>query len=335
VVLADARVQGEGAAESVAGAIARLNRHSLALGGVDVLIVARGGGSMEDLWAFNTEIVARAIRDSRIPVVSGVGHEADTTIADLVADLRAATPTAAAQAAVPDRRDVLAQLGASARLLSGAVRRQVNELAGRLASCARCEIFRRPGTMLRTHRQQLDEYAARLLAGPRDRLHRAARAVAQLAHRLQCQHPRARLMALGRAIDALVARLRWGLGRENLKVERRLAELAFRLRQGNPVPGRAQRVDALGRQLTAYDPRAVLRRGYSLTMLAGSGELLTRVEQATPGLRITTEVSDGRVESVVAGEPARPRTRHSAKVNRNNNDPGLFSDGASDAPTEQ
>ncbi|HKQ97893.1 MAG TPA: exodeoxyribonuclease VII large subunit, partial [Candidatus Polarisedimenticolia bacterium] len=106
VVIAPARVQGDGAAEEIAAAIAALNR----LGGLDALIVARGGGSIEDLWAFNEEIVARAIAASAVPVISAVGHETDVTLADLVADLRAPTPSAAAEMVIVSRREIVDRL---------------------------------------------------------------------------------------------------------------------------------------------------------------------------------------------------------------------------------
>ncbi|HSU14843.1 MAG TPA: exodeoxyribonuclease VII large subunit [Longimicrobium sp.] len=121
IVLAAARVQGEGAAEEIARAVRLMARAGCA----DVLIVGRGGGSIEDLWAFNEEVVARAIADSPVPVISAVGHETDFTIADLVADLRAPTPSAAAEAAVPD---------------GSHVRRELDDLRGRMASCTRDRI---------------------------------------------------------------------------------------------------------------------------------------------------------------------------------------------------
>ncbi|MGB2985068.1 MAG: exodeoxyribonuclease VII large subunit, partial [Phycisphaerae bacterium] len=125
------RVQGPGAASEIAAAIRRVNANSTALGGVDVMIVGRGGGSLEDLWPFNEEVVARAIHASRIPIISAVGHEVDVTIADLVADVRAATPTAAAELAVPVLEEVLAGLAAHESRLSRAVRAKIDILATR------------------------------------------------------------------------------------------------------------------------------------------------------------------------------------------------------------
>ena len=150
IVLASARVQGEGAAEEIAAAIRRMGRAACA----DVLIVGRGGGSVEDLWAFNEEVVARAIAESPVPVISAVGHETDTTIADLVADLRAPTPSAAAEAAVPD--------GAQ-------VRRELADLRTRLSECVRDRVEGgREGVL--NARLDLREAMTRALRRRRDRV---------------------------------------------------------------------------------------------------------------------------------------------------------------------
>ena len=359
VIVADARVQGEGSAESVAAAIGRVNRHADALGGVDVLIVARGGGSLEDLWSFNTEIVARAILDSRIPVVAGIGHEVDTTIADLVADLRAATPTAAAQAVVPDQREILSQLDSATSLLFDAVRRKLVQSS-----------------------QQLDELSARLASSQRDQFTRFARVLADLGGRLATQHPRARLAHQLRRIESLAGRMRWALGQISGRLDRGLSELAWRLRQNPPsalakqagqrlavaadrlrqtsdrlTAARSQRLDVLGRQLAAFDPRAVLRRGYSMTTIKATGELLTAADHVHAGDRLVSELATGQVESdVVAGDchlfrpfekgdcpprrdaPTKGTVPISAKGRRNGDSPPqptLFGDGASNGQEDK
>ncbi|MDD4892300.1 MAG: exodeoxyribonuclease VII large subunit [Phycisphaerae bacterium] len=336
VVVIDTRVQGEGSAEAIASAIGRMNRHAAALGGIDVMIVGRGGGSLEDLWSFNTEIVARAILDSAIPIVSGVGHEVDTTIADLVADLRAATPTAAAQAVVSDRREIANHLDDSFRVLFGAVRRKLSELSQRVAACSRSEMFRRPASMLRVRRQQLDELAGRLVAGERELLHRANRAVGELARRLGAQHPRAMLLARWRRVESAVSRMRWALGKITIACERLLSDRAAALRRISPVAGPGQRVETLERQLAAYDPRAVLRRGYSMTTIKSTGELLTRPEQVRLGERLVTELSAGRVESDVADAAgAPPATRRVRRGAAATDEPGLFNHGATDGEERQ
>ncbi|HEX8691397.1 MAG TPA: exodeoxyribonuclease VII large subunit [Longimicrobium sp.] len=150
IVLAAAKVQGEGAAEEVARAIRRIG----SAGCADVLIVGRGGGSVEDLWAFNEEVVARAIADSPVPVISAVGHEVDYTIADLVADLRAPTPSAAAEAAVPD---------------GAAVRRELDELRRRLVECTREQVDGARESLYNV-RLDLRQAAERVLRARRDRV---------------------------------------------------------------------------------------------------------------------------------------------------------------------
>jgi len=153
IVLYPALVQGKAAAENIADGIHALNEY----GGVDVMIVGRGGGSMEDLWAFNEEIVARAIFASDVPVISAVGHEIDVTISDLVADIRALTPTAAGEMVVPDLEELARHLGQMQERLRNALVSKVDLARARLQAIAQAAAFRRPMEAVRTLQQQVDE----------------------------------------------------------------------------------------------------------------------------------------------------------------------------------
>jgi exodeoxyribonuclease VII large subunit len=158
LILRPAKVQGEGAAEDIVQAIEEFNR----LGGVDLLIVGRGGGSLEDLWAFNEEIVARAIFGSRIPVISAVGHEIDFTIADFVADLRAPTPSAAAELATFDAAQLAQSLVQANSRLSRALERSSESLKLRLRHAFSSVVFRKPESMLERIWQRFDDQTSRL-----------------------------------------------------------------------------------------------------------------------------------------------------------------------------
>src|SRR5262249_48442709 len=180
------RVQGEGAAQEIAAALRLLNRLAER---PDVIILGRGGGSTEDLWAFNEEIVAQAIYESRIPVVSAVGHEVDLTIADLVADRRALTPSEAAESVVPNREELLEGLrGAEVRLRELLIARlqrawqQLDDLAERRA-------FRRPLERVRDQERRLDEWEVRLVRAAKQRLVRARQGVEAVAARPESLQP--------------------------------------------------------------------------------------------------------------------------------------------------
>ncbi|NQT19457.1 MAG: exodeoxyribonuclease VII large subunit [Planctomycetes bacterium] len=153
VLLYPALVQGKQAAEEIAGGIHALNEY----GGLDVMIVGRGGGSIEDLWAFNEEVVARAIFSSQVPVISAVGHEVDVTISDLVADARALTPTAAGEMAVPDRAELTRHLDLLQEHLRQSLVNKVDVARARLQSLAQATVLRRPLEAVRTLQQGLDE----------------------------------------------------------------------------------------------------------------------------------------------------------------------------------
>ena len=241
IVVAPARVQGDGAAAEVAQGIRELN----ALGGVDVIIVGRGGGSLEDLWAFNDEMLARTIVASKIPVISAVGHEVDFTIADFVADVRAATPSNAAELVVKEKRAVVESLAdLSARLGRGMVR----VLAGhrdRLERARGRRVLTDPARPLRDLARRLDDARARLRRAALAADGRAERRVALADRGLRTLSPVARTLNGRRALTDLQGRLGRGL-------HRRLD----RARHG--LGGAAGRLDSLS-------PLAVLSRGYSLT----------------------------------------------------------------------
>jgi len=184
------RVQGEGAAEEIAAAIRLVNRVAISdTRPIDVMIVGRGGGSMEDLWAFNEECVAQAIFESRVPVVSGVGHETDLTIADLVADVRALTPSEAAERVAPDRREILDGLTGQAEAMRQLLMRRLDLTRVRLEDLSKRRSFRMPLERLRDLNQRLDEWSERLNRVGGQRLLRARQRVEAVAGRLDALSP--------------------------------------------------------------------------------------------------------------------------------------------------
>jgi exodeoxyribonuclease VII large subunit len=268
IVLAPVLVQGEGAAAQVAEAIARMNR----LGGLDVLIVGRGGGSLEDLWAFNEEAVVRAIAASAIPVVSAVGHETDTTLADFAADVRAATPSAAAELVTPrDRASVRRDVIELSRRAGDLMFVRLSGARERLALLRRTYGFRRPADLIATFAQGVDDRRARLVRALIERL-RAAR--------FDVRHLAARVAPL-----RLVGQLRQG------RID--AARLVQRLARAAAITAPRQRVSAAAARLTALSPRAVLARGYSLVTLE-DGTVVRQARQLAPGRAVELEFASGR-----------------------------------------
>lgn len=185
VALYPVRVQGPGAAEEIARALTRLNE----TGGWDVIICGRGGGSLEDLWAFNEEVVARAIAASAIPVVSAVGHEVDYTIADFVADVRAETPTAAAEMVLRDRRELLEQIRSRQRLLAARMQDRLRDGRGRLERVLASRLLRRPRAVLEPLAQRLDDLSGQLRTGLKNRLRLAREQWRGLGAQLEALSP--------------------------------------------------------------------------------------------------------------------------------------------------
>ncbi len=271
VVVAPARVQGPEAAGEIVEGIRALNR----LGGIDVLIVTRGGGSLEDLWPFNEEIVARAIVASRVPVISAVGHEIDVTIADLVADLRAPTPSAAAEMVVRSKQELAERIAAlRARLLAGA-RLLVGRRRRDLEALGTDRAFDSVRSRLRDAMLRLDDAGLRL----RDRLDRQA---LDGRHRLDVLRGR---MAPGRLAERLTGR------RARAEAGARLlgAAMEGRLRRGR------DRVGAFSERLVALSPLAVLARGYAICRHAASGAILKEAAAARPGDAVEVRLHRGRL----------------------------------------
>ena len=284
IVLAACRVQGEGAATEIAAAIRLLNQWSQSASAaqpLDLILVTRGGGSLEDLWAFNEEIVARAIFDSALPVVSAVGHEIDFTISDLVADVRAATPSAAAEIITEGAfasRQVLTQAGRRLRqLVAGRLelaRDEAGQLARRLGRV-------HPRRRLQERLQYLDDLQASLVRGARQGWRLQHTSWLNLQQRLWRLKP-----------SALVAQRRQALG----DWERRLRE------QGRHGWQHWQStLSNLQGRLLLLGPENVLARGYSITTDAASGAVLRSASEVRPGQRLKTKLKSGEVRSVTEG----------------------------------
>jgi exodeoxyribonuclease VII large subunit len=266
-------VQGEGAAAEIAAAIENANRWQRE-GRIhlDALIVGRGGGSLEDLWPFNEEIVARAIAASELPVVSAVGHEVDFTIADMAADHRAPTPSAAAEMLSPDQRELQQRLAAIEANLVRLIRRKLADAATRLDHLrAR---LKHPGAQLREQAQRLDDLEQRLIRAQRNLLQRRRGELALLESRLLAGSPLPRIQRLQRETEQLGQRL----------------EAAMRLR----LRGASERLAHLAQMLDSLSPLAILGRGYAILTDSG-GRVVTDARAVAAGDSLEARLASGRL----------------------------------------
>lgn len=271
VLVYPAAVQGRDAPAQLRAALALANARAEC----DVLILARGGGSLEDLWAFNDEQLARDVAASGIPVVSAVGHEVDTGLTDFTADVRAPTPSAAAELVGPDLSLVQDQLAVAARRLARQMQAVLRQQAEQLTALRRR--LRHPRERLEQHAQQLDELDARLRRQIRHQLALAGQRAHQLSRRLHAQSPAALLARRQQEVNALARRLVPPVPRQLKQAQRELAQLGQRLHTASPL--------------------ATLGRGYSISFIEGAA--LRSVASATPGARLRTRLVDGEVESEV------------------------------------
>jgi len=318
IIVRASRVQGPGAAADIAAAIRDLN----ADGRAEVIIAGRGGGSLEDLWAFNEELVARAIFSSVIPIVSAVGHEIDYTIADFVADLRAPTPTAAAHLVVQETSELRRRVAETAASLAGAIegefasrRREIDHLAVRLHE---------PVNLIRQARQRADEAAGDLSAAVAGRLHDLRRSLRELSTRVTsplaivrerrlyasrlamrlAQTLRAQSNPLRLAVAEVSARLDETNLRASLAVRcTRIATLAGRLDKAleSAVETRRIRLGGIARQLDSVSPLKVLDRGYAVVVNRRDGRAVADAAAIEIGDELDIRLRRGRVNARATG----------------------------------
>ncbi|MCC6073772.1 exodeoxyribonuclease VII large subunit [Pseudomonas sp. GCM10022188] len=280
LTLVPTAVQGREATAQIVRAIELADRQ-----GFDALIVARGGGSLEDLWCFNEEAVARAIAGCTTPVVSAVGHETDVTIADFVADVRAPTPSAAAELLAPDSSDLQRRLDGLQRRLQ--LRIQHLLAARQLQLDGLRRRLRHPGERLRQQAQRLDDLELRLRRAMNQQLRSDHQRLARLDTRLAAQHPE-RLLAL---------------------LRQRIEHLAERLPRAmhGGLRERRQKLEAIAQTLQVVSPLATLGRGYSI-LLDQRGHAVSRAADTAPGQRLTAKLHEGELALRVEEQAQEPGT---------------------------
>jgi len=275
VIIYPVSVQGDNAKHEIAKAIDIVNRHKQC----DVIILGRGGGSLEDLWAFNEELVARAIYASQIPIISGIGHETDFTIADFVADLRAATPSAAAEHASPDLQQWLSRFSYLETRLQQQLQRKLNQKQQTLDWLTKRLQQQHPGQKLAGNARRMDELEARLNQAMHTKLRHMAGMIEAKTAKLWQHNPAVTINSLKQRQDYLTNRLVLATGHKLRQLKQRLLNSS--------------------QTLNAVSPLATLSRGYAMTINPASGEIIRSTEQLKPGDIVQTRLAQGRFTSQV------------------------------------
>ncbi len=307
LLIIDVRVQGDGAAEDIAKTIAWVDAKHGELG-VDAILATRGGGSIEDLWAFNERIVVDAAYRCSIPIVAAIGHESDTTVIELVADLRASTPTQAAMRLVPSGDELSQQIEHYEHRLTSLIQRRVERGREQLDHLGRQELFRDPGSIVERARDRLDGISRDLRRTFRSRLALQRARFEQLAGRFTPLQPGAIVARRHERLAVLSDRLD-RVFRIRLDQRPRLKTLRSRLNHAakRHVHLCDRQLVAIQRELTAVDPRQVLKRGYSYTT-GPRNSVIRSIGDVRVGDRLLTHLADGSIEST-AGKSIRRRSR--------------------------
>lgn len=279
ILIAPAKVQGEGAAETIASGIEALNKVGDPNGNVlpdyprrDVIIVGRGGGSLEDLWAFNEEVVARAVYNSNIPIISGVGHEIDFSICDFTADYRAPTPSAAAEVVIGRKSDFLSTVDVLRERMLNSLRHRYSDVRGRLKAVATHRVFSEPTHAVESYAQHLDYLAARSVGALETTVSSRKQTLSRLKAAIDIQQ--------SRRLPELQNRIGFLFERSSRALDKRLDAVK-------------NSIETSARQLSALSPVAVLERGYSITLL-DNGKALRNPEEAPSGTKLTTRLAHGK-----------------------------------------
>lgn len=274
IVLYPAVVQGDAAAADIVRQINRVNERDA----FDTLIIGRGGGSIEDLWPFNEEIVARAIFNSKIPVISSVGHETDTTIADLVADVRAATPTAAAELAVPVLTDIMTEIKNNQVRIFNAFRNKLNQLQQRLAKIQQSYIFKQPERLYDSYVQKIDMLNERLMNSLKEIINQSDRKLNDLVYNLKINSPKNLIKEQQQVLQVQDNQLKRNI---MLLIQNKQNQLT-------------QRVDALDH----LSPLKVMSRGFSFTTNS-EGKVIKKVDDIKKNDDIELQLIDGYARATV------------------------------------
>jgi exodeoxyribonuclease VII large subunit len=298
VLLYPTAVQGAAAVPTLVAALGTASARAEC----DVLILARGGGSLEDLWAFNDERVARAIHACALPVVCGVGHEIDFTVADLVADARAPTPSAAAELVVPDARACLEALAHMVQRLSAGMRRELRVGRARLDAVDHRLTLTHPGVRLQQQMQRLDDLTQRLAGATRACLHREGRRLAEERARLQQHSPQRVLGEWDARNQALQLRLERAMRAQSSSCADHIEQVHARLERAahQCVTRTAQRLALAQRALDAVSPLATLARGFAIVKRA-DGSVLTDAAAVAVGEEIEASLASGKLTARVTG----------------------------------
>ena len=307
LVLVDARMQGSGSAEMVASAIRRVNAVREEQW-IDAIIVTRGGGSIEDLWSFNERVVADAVYESALPVVAAIGHESDTTIIELVADVRASTPTQAVMRVIPDKAELVQQVEHVEHRLRSLLRRRVERERDRVDGLARNELLRDPRVVLARVASEFDVRAKRLWRSIREYLGSEQLRVERLAGRLAEHSPGAVHQRQHEEVAVLAERMRSAM-EHRLRRSDRHQSLTNLLRStvGRAIQREHEQIRSHEKQLRLIEVQRVLQRGFSYTMLQ-DGSALRSIQDIESGDHLRTHLADGIVESTV-GKSSRRRKK--------------------------
>ncbi|WP_186578083.1 exodeoxyribonuclease VII large subunit [Aquibacillus kalidii] len=269
-------VQGEYAANSIARAISFANQ----LDKFDLLIVGRGGGSIEELWSFNEEVVAREIARSTVPIISAVGHETDFTISDFVADLRAATPTGAAELAVPSQDELRERIGNLTRSLERTLKTSLTKSKERLEQLAKSYAFRYPEQLVKQKEQELDRNVERLTKSLNNLQTNQSQQWLNIHKRLTQQHPNKQIIQLSQDMSQLVSRMNRAIN--------------------NSVQVKEKRFSSTIDKLTLLNPLNTMKRGYSISY-SKDGKVIQSTKQIQLGDQVSIKVLDGTLDCQVSG----------------------------------
>lgn len=299
LILNPVKVQGEGAAEEISQAIEQMNQYDLA----DVLIVGRGGGSIEDLWAFNEEIVARAIFESRIPVISAVGHETDTSIADLVADVRAPTPSAAAEIVIKEREQLLKFLDTASKRIESNLKTKVHQNREKVHLLVRQNVFSSSDALLGRYMQQIDEFKSTLSLQIKHMLEVQKNQIISFREQLNALQPSTQIANYQQKLRLYQTRLDEGM-RSHFNIQKeKFDSQSLRkeviIKMKSILDRKKEKLTSLVFHLRSLDPKNLLKKGYSILFSEKDSSIILSTKDIEKNQKIRAKVYDGSFTATI------------------------------------